>query len=74
MKCPMCNNSNVEKIYGNLYRCNDCGHRFFGDEDVEGNRAGFSRQAEVEDSEDNDDTSEFDGILGIGDDDALFPP
>lgn len=75
MKCPMCENENTENISGNLYRCNDCGHKFIGeDEDVEGNRAGFSRQAEVEDKENNDDTSEYDGVMTLDDDDALFPP
>ena len=78
MKCPVCENNNVECVGTNLYRCNDCGYRFFGEEDVEGNRAGYSRQAEAESNDDDDaiedDTSEFDGALGMDDEDILFPP
>jgi hypothetical protein len=71
----MCDNSNVECVGINLYRCNDCGHKFFGEyEDIEGNRAGYSRQAEAEDYKEQNEDSEGDGLMTMDDDDILFPP
>lgn len=85
----MCFKYNTINILRNLWLCNDCGHKFIDEEDIEGNRAGFSREAEAEEHEDSteiaeryeqeyenrkDDESEFDGALSLDDEDILFPP
>ena len=39
MKCPMCFKYNTINILRNLWLCNDCGHKFIDEEDIEGIRA-----------------------------------
>lgn len=73
MKCNICGSYNIINIIDKLWRCNECGHKFFGVEDVEGDRAGFCREAEVQDR-DAIENSEGDGLMTLDEGDELFPP
>jgi len=61
MICPKCGSDNVlASCSGDTAKCFDCGYEDDIEEfDVEGQRAGYSRQAEADDDEE-----EMDGGLG----------
>jgi ribosomal protein L37AE/L43A len=69
MKCPICETGNTEQISGNLYRCNQCGHKFIGEDEETSTERAERHEEEYERRE----NSEGDGLMTMDDDDILPP-
>lgn len=63
--CNVCGSKDVFIGKYGKWECGHCGHRWIEEKQV---------TIFAEYDSDEQETSEFDGILGIGDEDALFPP